>query len=147
MSIDSSRHEQLLHIRGYLERDLRPGSACGFTSTKRRLEMMGCNTEASGSTDPVAIDGPASLIPSIHPSEILRMSDIQNNSEFFLRPPRAPKAVVPVVRQYSKARSWPNVEEYMEPPVPRVIPPPPKSGASRRKATRHAARGGRWVST
>ena len=140
MSVDSSLDEQLLHIRGFLERDLRPDTLwTAATSKKRHLEEMGCNTEASSSTNSVAIDSPESLSQSILPSSILRMSDIQNNAEFCLGPPRALMAVVPAARPFSKARSLPNALEYMGPAVPRVIQPKAKSGSSSSELARHGA--------
>jgi hypothetical protein len=144
VSLDTSRHEALKHIRGFLERDLRPESLWSLATASSSMIKDCFDTVGFKSTNSDDWDRP-DRTQRFTPGDILRMSDIENNAEFFLGPPRALILAVPSARPFSKARSWAGFSEYMETPEPRVIPPPPQSGPSSSSgAAVHEAHHWRW---
>ena len=130
---------ELKHVRGYLERDLRPESMWTKSTSRGSTVSAPQSTEVSSSSGAVAADNtPPVDQTAADTTDHLRMSDIENNVEFFLGPPGPFLYVLPKARPYSKARSLPNADEYIR-PTPRVIAPPPKAASSA------SGGGGHWV--
>ena len=131
---------ELKHVRGYLERDLRPDSMWSRSTSSGSTVCAPKNTEVFNAFAPASSSTSLPVDPTaVESFDGLRMSDIANDVDLCLRPPGPLLDALPKARPYSKACSLPNAEEYIH-LEPRVLPPPKKAAASVRKG-----RGGQWV--
>ena len=85
-SIDTSGHVELKHIRGFVERDLRPESLWAKSTSYTCISSESTGTGAASSSNDVAPDDIDVWNSSYDPIEVLRPSDIENNVEFFWVP-------------------------------------------------------------
>ena len=137
VSLDTSTHEELKHVRGFLERDLRPQSLWTTSTSKsynKPVPIYTTDRSSSSSTVP-----PPSTGPTSESWEFLRALDITNNAEFFLGPPRPLMDIVPAARQFSKARSLANSLDYMGPAMPKATPPGANTASSSSGLARQGA--------
>ena len=82
-SIDTSGHVELKHVRGFIERDLRPESLWTKSTSLTCFPSESVGAVAASSSNDVAPDNIDVWSSSYDPIEMLRPSDIENNVEFF----------------------------------------------------------------
>ena len=111
-SIDTSDHVELKHVRGFIERDLRPASLWTKSTSLTCIPSDSVGAVAASSSNDVAPDDRAFWNSSYDPIELLRPSDIENNVGFFLGPPGPMMLAVPSSRPFSKVASLVNLPDY-----------------------------------